>query len=172
MRTQITTRGDHYGTFTYHNLCSTKERSRGHCCNNKNASGNLLDQAIIEEIKKLSEDSGAFMTRLEQSKKELVVNSGSYLDQVEKLQTILPDKHKENKARKLGQRLEAVEENHGDKKERVAQDKVLHVLHNGPAVVLYLHQSQEITLSSSTKSLKDLLLNLRFQLSVQKIASS
>jgi len=34
--------------------------------------------------------------------------------------------------------------NHGDRKELVMQDRVLQDLHSGQAVVLYLHQSQEI----------------------------
>ena len=34
----------------------------------------------------------------------------------------------------------------GDRREQVMQDRVLQDLHSGQAVVLYLHQSQEITL--------------------------
>ena len=36
------------------------------------------------------------------------------------------------------------EENLGDRRELVMQDRVLQDLHSGQAVVLYLHQSQEI----------------------------
>ena len=36
------------------------------------------------------------------------------------------------------------EENHGDRKELVMQDRVLQELHSGQAAVSYLHQSQEI----------------------------
>ena len=38
------------------------------------------------------------------------------------------------------------EESRGDRREQVMQDRVLQDLHSGQAVVLYLHQSQEITL--------------------------
>ena len=48
------------------------------------------------------------------------------------------------------------EENHGDRKEPVMQDRDLHVLHSGQAAELYLLQHQEITHSSSTRKRREL----------------
>ena len=47
--------------------------------------------------------------------------------------------------RKLVQKFLAAEENHGDRKEQVMQDRVLQDLHSGQAVELYSLQHQEIT---------------------------
>ena len=48
------------------------------------------------------------------------------------------------------------EENHGDRREPVMQDRDLHVLHSGQAAELYLLQHQEITHSSSTRKRREL----------------
>ncbi len=53
--------------YTY--VCKIKERSQRAQCQGKNISGNLLDAAVIEEIKKLNEDQSTFLQQLEQSKK-------------------------------------------------------------------------------------------------------
>ncbi|MBD5162193.1 MAG: recombinase family protein [Oscillibacter sp.] len=53
--------------YTY--VCKMKERSRRSVCSLRNANGNTLDAAIIEQIRTLSEDRPGFIAQLEQSKK-------------------------------------------------------------------------------------------------------
>ena len=45
-----------------------KERSKRARCNRRNATGNILDTAIIEQIKSLTEDNGSFITQLSKSR--------------------------------------------------------------------------------------------------------
>ena len=53
--------------YTY--VCKLKERSQKSRCALRNANGNTLDMAIVEEIKKLSGDDSHFLSQLEKSKK-------------------------------------------------------------------------------------------------------
>ena len=52
--------------YTY--VCKMKERSKRQRCNKRNANGNLLDAAIIEQIKALTEHDSSFLTQLEKSR--------------------------------------------------------------------------------------------------------
>ena len=56
----------------------------------------------------------------------------------------LANNRREHRAQRHVQKFLVAEENLGDRKELVMQDRVLQDLHSGQAVVLYLHQSQEI----------------------------
>jgi len=98
MRPKLSSRIDAHGEQIYTYLCAMKERSRAHCCNIKNANGNTLDKAIIEEIKKLSEDNSEFMRQLEKSKKALAGNREGYEEQIEKLSAELGENEKEIRA--------------------------------------------------------------------------
>ena len=53
--------------YTY--VCKMKERSKRERCNLRNANGNVLDAAIIEQIKALTEDSASFIAQLEKSRR-------------------------------------------------------------------------------------------------------
>lgn len=53
--------------YTY--VCKMKERSQRTVCNSKNANGNTMDMAIIEQMKLLAEDHASFISQLEQSRK-------------------------------------------------------------------------------------------------------
>ena len=53
------------GKRTYSYVCKRKERSRSGLCAVRNAGGNSLDAAVLEQIKMLSEDKAAFAERLE-----------------------------------------------------------------------------------------------------------
>ncbi|MFR1157707.1 MAG: hypothetical protein ACLSD7_01015 [Coprococcus phoceensis] len=51
-------------------------------CNSKNANGNTLDLAVIEQIKLLEDDKGFFIDQLEQSRKFYTGNRAAYEDQL------------------------------------------------------------------------------------------
>lgn len=50
------------GAPVYTYVCNRKERSKRGLCSRKNVSGNLLDSAVAEQVKRLEEDQGAFCT--------------------------------------------------------------------------------------------------------------
>lgn len=79
--------------FSY--LCETKEKSQQHNCKIKNPNGNILDRAICEEIKKLSENSSAFIKQLENTKAKIKSNSEEFTTQIENLQNAITDKKKQ-----------------------------------------------------------------------------
>ncbi len=58
---------DGKGIYTY--VCKMKERSQGSVCSSKNANGNTLDMAIIEQIKMLADDKDTFVSQLERSRR-------------------------------------------------------------------------------------------------------
>lgn len=62
--------------YTY--VCKMKERSQRTICNSKNANGNTMDMAIIEQIKMLAEDKGSFISQLEQSRKFYTGDRANY----------------------------------------------------------------------------------------------
>lgn len=70
--------------YTY--VCKLKERSKRTLCNSKNANGNTLDMAVIEQIKLLEDDKGSFIDQLEQSRKFYTGNREAYNDQLASIQ--------------------------------------------------------------------------------------
>lgn len=62
--------------YTY--VCKMKERSQRSVCNRKNANGNTLDMAMIEQIKMLEDNKGSFIDQLEQSRKFYTGNRTDY----------------------------------------------------------------------------------------------
>ena len=98
MRPKLSTRLDARGEPIYPYLCSMKERSRGHCCSIRNAAGNLLDQAVVEEVKKLSAEPSEFIRQLEQGKKALTMNREGRNADLERLRQGLEESEKEIKA--------------------------------------------------------------------------
>ena len=66
--------------YTY--VCKLKERSQRSMCNSKNANGNTLDMAVIEQIKLLEDDKGSFIDQLEQSRKFYTGNRAAYEEQL------------------------------------------------------------------------------------------
>lgn len=85
MRPKLTNRQSAGGETLYTYMCTMKERSRSHCCDAKNVNGNLLDRAILSEMKKLSEDHSAFMEQLKAGKKTLSDNREAYDQRLEQL---------------------------------------------------------------------------------------
>lgn len=91
MRPKLSQRENTCGEPLYSYVCTMKERSHGQCCNMCNVSGNLMDQAVVEEVKKLSEDSGEFLRQLEQGKKMIAGDQEGYNAQMEGLQRALAE---------------------------------------------------------------------------------
>ncbi|MGN0268302.1 MAG: recombinase family protein [Lachnospiraceae bacterium] len=70
------------GNLIYTYVCKMKERSRRTVCNGRNANGNTMDMAIIEQIKMLAEDNGTFINQLEQSRKFCTGYTANYEEQL------------------------------------------------------------------------------------------
>ena len=59
-----------------------KERSKRERCNRRNANGNVLDAAIIEQIKPLTENDSSFISQLEKSRQFYTGNREQYESQL------------------------------------------------------------------------------------------
>lgn len=69
--------------YTY--VCKMKERSKRSLCNRRNAHGNLLDAAIVEQVKSLASNDSTFLTQLEKSKRFYTGNREEYDKRLEDL---------------------------------------------------------------------------------------
>ena len=66
--------------YTY--VCKMKERSKRERCNRRNANGNILDAAIIEQIKSLRSHDSSFLAQLEKSRQFYTGNREAYASQL------------------------------------------------------------------------------------------
>ena len=66
--------------YTY--VCKMKERSKRERCNRRNANGNILDAAIIEQIKSLTENNSSFVSQIEKSRQFYTGNREQYESQM------------------------------------------------------------------------------------------
>ena len=82
------------GKPVYSYVCKMKERSKRSLCSRHNASGNLLDNAIVEQIRHLTEDDSGFMAQLEKSKRFYTYNREEYDNQLEDLRQQQMDIHR------------------------------------------------------------------------------
>lgn len=57
------------GKPVYAYVCKMKERSKRRLCSGKNADGNLMDEAVLAQIRALTEGKSGFLSRLEKSKR-------------------------------------------------------------------------------------------------------
>ncbi|GLB25963.1 serine recombinase [Lacrimispora xylanolytica] len=71
MRPKLSGRFNQEGEQIYSYLCTMKERSRMKCCGMNNPNGNLLDQMVLEEIKKIAENKEELALQLNQYEKLL-----------------------------------------------------------------------------------------------------
>lgn len=78
--------------YTY--VCKMKERSKRERCNRRNASGNILDAAIIEQIKSLTEQGSSFITQLEKSRRFYTGDREQYESQLTSLRSEFADNEK------------------------------------------------------------------------------
>ena len=70
--------------FTY--VCKLKERSQRSLCNNRNASGNTIDLAVVEQVKQLNDHNAEFIDQMEKSRKFYTGNRVQYEEQLAALQ--------------------------------------------------------------------------------------
>lgn len=70
--------------FTY--VCKLKERSQRSLCNNRNASGNTMDLAVVEQVKRLNDHNGEFIDQMEKIRKFYTGNRVQYEEQLAALQ--------------------------------------------------------------------------------------
>ena len=85
---------DRQPVYTY--VCKLKERSQRSVCNCRNASGNTLDLAIVEQVKLLADEKSTFIDQLERSRKFYTGNRVDYEDRLAALR-----KEKENAEKKI-----------------------------------------------------------------------
>lgn len=78
--------------YTY--VCSLKEHSKRSLCNRRNANGIVLDQAVAEQVKLLSEDGSAFVEQLEKSRKFYLGDRSEYKSELARLQKQQADAEK------------------------------------------------------------------------------
>ena len=91
MRPKMTNRVNSKGEFVYTYKCNMKERSHGHQCNIRDCNGNVLDAAIIDQIKALSEDGSGFLKNLDNVKRSFVGNKQEYEQEISTLQKNLDE---------------------------------------------------------------------------------
>ena len=70
--------------FTY--VCKLKERSQRSLCSNRNANGNTMDMAVVEQVKRLNDHNGEFIDQMEKSRKFYTGNRVQYEEQLATLQ--------------------------------------------------------------------------------------
>lgn len=73
------------GDTIYTYVCRMKERSQRNICNQKNATGNTLDMAVIEQLKSLLDNKSIFYNQLRQSRKFYTGNRTQYEEQITSL---------------------------------------------------------------------------------------
>ena len=78
--------------YTY--VCKMKERSKRERCKRRNANGNVLDAAIMEQLKTLTEHDSSFIAQLEKSRRFYTDNREQYETQLGDLQAELAQNEK------------------------------------------------------------------------------
>ena len=73
------------GEIIYTYVCKMKERSKRERCNRRNANGNILDAAIIEQIKSLTDHDSTFIAQLAKSREFYTGKREQYERQLEEL---------------------------------------------------------------------------------------
>jgi len=95
MRPKVTSRTTASGErhFTY--MCELKEKSRRQKCDNRDINGNLLDRAVCDEIKKLTEDKSEFIRCLTAGKKTFADENDHLTSDLERLKKAQRENQKE-----------------------------------------------------------------------------
>lgn len=91
----LTERGDK----KFYYLCQMKENSKGINCSMKNPQGNLLDEFVCEEVKKLSKDNSEFIHQLRRAKKTISCDWSLKVDEIKALEKQINENKKEINSR-------------------------------------------------------------------------
>ena len=81
LRTVLTEDGQRQ--FSY--VCQMKERSKGTVCNCRNVNGNMMDNMVMNELKKLRENPTEFSRQMEEARRYYAANHDSYEQQLTEL---------------------------------------------------------------------------------------
>ncbi len=95
MRPKLSKRKNAQGEYIYSYLCQLKEKSHLHNCKMKNPNGNILDKMVCEEIKKLTANNSQFLKELSKAKKEILMQSENYEEEIANIEKSLSDIEKE-----------------------------------------------------------------------------
>ena len=159
MRPKLSKRLNTKGEPIYTYLCSMKERSRSHVCNMKNCNGNIMDAAIIEQLKSLSEDGSEFIRQLEQSKRVLMGNRESYDEEIAKLEADIKANEEEIKGL-----VSALGKASGTSAETYIMQQIDELHDKGEGLKRHLSELKELTSSHA-------LADIEFDLLAQMLAS-
>ena len=94
MYPKVTQRVNEKGEPVYTYVCRLKERSKKELCSRRNASGNALDAAIVEQLKYLPEDDSSFVAQLSKGREYFTGKREQYAKQLEELQAELAGNEK------------------------------------------------------------------------------
>ena len=85
MYPKLSQRTDASGEIIFTYVCKMKERSKRERCSRRNANGNLLDTAIMEQIKSLTDHDSSFISQLAKSREFYTGKREQYERQLEDL---------------------------------------------------------------------------------------
>lgn len=83
------------GDIIYTYVCKMKERSKKELCKRRNANGNTLDTAIIEQLKMLADEKSDFVRQLEKSKMFYTGNREQYEQRLASMRKEKADREKD-----------------------------------------------------------------------------
>ena len=85
MYPKLSQRKTESGETIYTYVCKMKERSKGQRCSCRNANGNMLDAAVMEQLKTLEEDESSFLSRMEKCRNSFDCKDGYREKQLQSL---------------------------------------------------------------------------------------
>lgn len=83
------------GDIIYTYVCKMKERSKKELCKRRNANGNTLDTAIVEQLKLLADEKSDFVRQLEKSKMFYTGNREQYEQRLASMRKEKADREKD-----------------------------------------------------------------------------
>ena len=95
MRPKKNSRKNKDGEEVYTYLCETKEKSKGEICNVSRPNGNTLDKMVVEEIKKLSDNSSDFIKKLDSTSRTIKNTTEEYETTLASLKKSLAENEKQ-----------------------------------------------------------------------------
>ena len=87
MYPKLTKRINGAGENIYSYTCKMKERSKRQRCSSRNINGNMLDAAVVEQIKSLTDHDSSFLSQLARSRERYTGKREQYERQLEELQS-------------------------------------------------------------------------------------